>query len=56
MKRKIQITQNKNVRLLLNHGPRKQIGQIELNSLRFMNVNDRVELQRLNRVYKINHK
>ena len=52
----MQITQNKIVRFILNLGPREHIGQIELNSLGFLNVNDRVEQLRLNQVYKIYHK
>ena len=55
MKRKMQITQNKIVRFVLNLGPREHIGQLELNSLGFLNVNDRVEQLRLNQVYKIYH-
>ena len=56
MKRKMQITQNKIVRFILNLGPREHIGQVELNTLGFLNVHDRVEQLRLNQVYKICNK
>ena len=56
MKRKMQITQNKIVRFILNRGPREHIGQIELNTLGLLKVHDRVEQLRLNQVHKIYHK
>ena len=53
MKQKLQITQNKVVRYILKFGPRSHIGQSELDTLKYLRIQDRVSQQRLNIVYKI---
>ena len=53
LKNKLQTTQNKIVRYILNFNHREHVGQTELDSLKFLNVSDRVEQLRLNHVFKI---
>ena len=53
LKNKLQTTQNKVVRYILNFNHRENVGQTELDSLNFLNINDRVEQLRLNHVFKI---
>ena len=53
LKNKLQVTQNKIVRYILNHNHREHVGQLELNSLNFLSVRDRVAQLRLNHVYRI---
>ena len=53
MKQKLQVTQNKVVRYILNLGPRSHIGQMQLSTLKCLNVSDRVSQLRLNHVFKI---
>ena len=53
LKNKLQTTQNKIVRYILNFNHREHVGQTRLDSLKFLNVSDRVEQLRLNHVFKI---
>ena len=53
LKNKLQITQNKMVRYILNLEPRTHIGQTELGSLNFLNVECRVKFLKLCHVHKI---
>ena len=53
LKGKLQITQNRIVRFILNLSPRDHIGQLELNKINCINIADRVEQLRLNHVFKI---
>jgi hypothetical protein len=53
LQHKLQTTQNKMIRFILNVGPRTHIGQKDLSSLNFMNVNDRVTFLKLCHVHKI---
>jgi hypothetical protein len=52
-KKNLQISQNKMARFILNLSPRSHIGQEELGSIGFLNIEDRVKYLRLNHVYKI---
>ena len=54
-KKKLQTSQNKIVRFILEFSPRDHIGQAELNLLSFLNINARVTQLRLNHVFKIFH-
>ena len=49
----VQISQNKVVRFIKTHGPRSHIGYSELDSVRFLNVDNRVKQHRLNHVFNI---
>ncbi len=51
--RKLQIQQNKMVRFILNLSPREHIGQVHLDSIKFLNIYDRVRQLRLNHVHKV---
>ena len=53
LKKKLQVTQNKVVRFIKKLGPRSHIGYSELDSLGFLNVENRVKQFRLNHVFKI---
>ena len=55
LRNKLQTTQNKIVRFILNLHHREHIGQIQLDSIKLLNVRDRVEQLRLNHVFKIRH-
>jgi hypothetical protein len=52
---RLQTTQNKVVRFILNLGPREGISRNILDSLGFLNVEDRAMQLRLNHVYNIFH-
>ncbi len=54
-KQKLQVTQNKIIRFILNLSSRDHIGQSELDLLKFLNINDRVRQLRLNHVFNIFH-
>ena len=53
LKNKLQVIQNKIVRYILNYNHREHVGQLELNSLNFLSVRDRVAQLLLNHVYSI---
>ncbi len=53
LKTKLQTTQNKIVRYILNYGHREHVGQLQRNMLGFLNVHDRVKQLRLNHVFKV---
>ena len=53
--RKLQIFQNKMVRFILNLSPREHIGQVHLNSIKFLRIHDRVKQLRLSHVFNIFH-
>ena len=53
LKKKLQISQNKVVRFIKKLGPRSHVGYSELNSVGFLNVENRVKQLRLNHVFKI---
>jgi hypothetical protein len=55
LKHKLQVTQNKIVRFILNLGPRESISCNVLDSLNMLNVEDRATQLRLNHVYNIYH-
>ena len=52
-KTQLQVTQNKIIRFIKNLPPRSHIGQKELASIGWLNVENRVKLLRLNHVHKI---
>ena len=52
-KKKLQVLQNKIARYILCLGPRKHIGQTELQQIDYLNVNDRVTQLSLNMVHGI---
>lgn len=54
-KKKLQTTQNKIARFIMNFSARDHIGQAELNLLAFLNIKDRVKQLRLNHVFNIYH-
>ena len=47
---KLQITQDKIVRLILSRSPRYHIGRVEFNTLGFLNVYDQVKQLPLNKI------
>ena len=51
--RKLQILQNKMVRFILDLSPREHIGQVHLDSIKWLNIHDRVKQLRLNHVFKV---
>ena len=53
LKRKLQIMQNKIVRFITNKDTRAHIGQSELDSLKLLNISDRVCQLKLNHVHKV---
>ena len=53
LKRKLQTTQNKIVRFITNLQPRSHIGQHELDSVSYLNVEDRIKQLCLNHTFKI---
>ena len=53
LKQKLQITQNKMVRFILNLSPRSHVGHAELASLNYLNIENRVTFLRLCYVHKI---
>ena len=53
LKTRLQRTQNKMARFILNLGPRAHIGQHELSTLHYLNVENRVKFLKLCHVYKI---
>ena len=53
LKNKLQTTQNKIARYILNYNHREHIGRTELSSISFINIKDRVEQLRLNHVFKV---
>ena len=55
LKKRLQVTQNKLVRFILNMDSRSHIGQTELNKFGMLSVNDRVTQLKLNHVYQIFH-
>ena len=55
LRHRLQTTQNKVVRFILNLGPRESISRNILDSLGFLNVEDRAMQLRLNHVYNIFH-
>ena len=52
LKQKLQVTQNKMVRFILQLPSRSHIGQSQLSALNFLNISDRVSQLRLNYVFK----
>ena len=56
LKDKLQIAQNKMIRIILNLSSRSHIGQKELVKAGFLNVSKRVTQLRLGHVFKINDK
>ena len=52
-KHRLQTTQNKMIRFILNWGPRTHVGQEQLSSLNFLNVENRVKYLKLCHVHKI---
>ena len=56
MKRKLQITQNKVVRFILNYKPRTSVTVKDFENMRWLNVENRVKQLRLNHMYKIYYK
>ena len=54
LEQKLQVTQNKMVRFILNLSVRSQVGQRQLNMSNYLNIHDRVSQLRLNHVFKIN--
>ena len=54
-KRKLQVSQNKVVRFILNLGPRSHVGQRELGSLNLLCTADRAQQLMLNHMYNIFH-
>ena len=53
LKRKLQTTQNKIVRFITDLPPRSHIGQLELDKIKYLNVEDRVNQLCLNHMYKV---
>ena len=53
LKKKLKISQNKVVRFIKKLGPRSHIGYSELDSVGFLNADNRVKQLRLNHVFKI---
>ena len=53
LKSKLQIVQNKIARYILNRGPRTHIGQKELDSIEYLNIQDRVTQLSLHLVHDI---
>ena len=53
LKRKLQTTQNKIARYVIGLPPRSHIGQNELDSIKYLNVEDRVKQLCLNHVFKV---
>jgi hypothetical protein len=52
---RLQTSQNKMVRFILNKGPRTHVGQSELSTIQYLNVNNRVKFLKLCHAYKIFH-
>ena len=50
---KLQILQNKMVRFILDLNPREHIGQVHLDSIKFLNIHDRVKQLRLNHDFNV---
>ena len=53
LKNSLQVAQNKTVRFINNEGPRSSVGQPELASVGFLNVENRVKQLRLGHTHKI---
>ena len=53
--RKLQIIQNKMARFILNLSPRDHIGQVHLDSIKLLKIQDRVKQLRLNHVFSVFH-
>ena len=53
--KKLKTFQNKMVRFILNLPPREHIGQVHLNSIKILNIQDRVKQLRLNHVFNVFH-
>ena len=52
---KLQVIQNKMVRFILDLSPRDHVGQAQLHSLNFLDIQNRTRQLRLNHVHKIFH-
>ena len=55
LKHKLQVTENKMVRFVLDLPARSHIGQPQLDMLNYLNMHDRVSQLRLNHVFKISN-
>jgi len=51
--RKLQIIQNKMARFILNLSPREHIGQVHLDSIKLLKIQDRVKQLRLNHMFNV---